>query len=151
MKYHCNHYNRIGHTEDRYKFKYNTWIINNSRSQNNWEQHESQDNISLLANIAKYSQSKNKILSQDDNDSHGFQAKQLQQISYAESLSTQNNNSTGNGETYANATSSSLFHNISINSAYTRPWILDSWAPDHITFNSTLFIQIKSLSIPIIN
>ncbi|XP_075076494.1 uncharacterized protein LOC142163140 [Nicotiana tabacum] len=45
----------------------------------------------------------------------------------------------------------SLFHNASINSAFTKPWILDSGATDHITSDSTLFTQTKSPSVPIVN
>lgn len=61
------------------------------------------------------------------------------------------NNTSGNNDAHANAAGLSLFPNASINSIFTKPWILDSRATDHITFDSTLFTQTESPSIPVVN
>ncbi|KAH0651882.1 hypothetical protein KY284_031794, partial [Solanum tuberosum] len=108
-------------------------------------------NPSHVSNVIYTHQSKNEIHSQDTNGSHGFSAEQLRQIAQAVSLFTQNNSFASNSDSYANAAGLSLFHNVSINSAFTRPWILDSGAIDHITSDSTFFTQTKSPSIPIVN
>lgn len=71
---------------------------------------------------------------------------QIQQLTHALSLL-----SSGNGNTYANAAGSNYFSIPSINSVFTKPWILDNSATNHIVFYSTLFTHTKPLSIPIVN
>ncbi|KAL5780664.1 hypothetical protein ACOSQ2_011401 [Xanthoceras sorbifolium] len=61
------------------------------------------------------------------------------------------NHGAGNKYTYANATGLYPFSNTSINSVFTKPWILDSGATDHITSDSTLLTKTQSSSIPIVN
>lgn len=59
--------------------------------------------------------------------------------------------SSGNGNTYANAAGSNSFSVPSINSVFTKPWILDSGATDHIVSDSTLFTHPKPPSVPVVN
>jgi hypothetical protein len=61
------------------------------------------------------------------------------------------NNSAGNNNTHANAAGLSLFSNASINSVFTKPWILDSGATNHITSDQTILSKTKSSSIPFVN
>ena len=60
------------------------------------------------------------------------------------------NQSSGNNA-YANAVGLSPFSSASINSAFTKPWILDSGATDHLISDPILLIQTKSSSIPVVN
>ncbi|CAL2243333.1 unnamed protein product [Prunus armeniaca] len=57
----------------------------------------------------------------------------------------------GNNNSYANASGLSSSTYVSINSAFTKPWILDSGATDHITSDSTLFTKTESCPMPIVN
>jgi len=68
----------------------------------------------------------------DGNLIQGFTAEQIQQL--AKAVYSLNNNY-GKSEAFINV--AGLFaHNSSINSAFTKPWILDSEATDHITSDS---------------
>jgi len=64
----------------------------------------------------------------EDTVTKGFTAEQIQQL--ANSL---NNN--GKSDTFVSA-ASLLAHNSSINSAFTKPWILDSGATNHFASDS---------------
>ncbi|CAL9007076.1 unnamed protein product, partial [Prunus brigantina] len=57
----------------------------------------------------------------------------------------------GNNNSYANTSGLSSSTDVSINSAFTKPWILDSGATDHITSDSTLFTKTESCPMPIVN
>jgi hypothetical protein len=59
--------------------------------------------------------------------------------------------SSDNSNAYANAAGLASFFNPSINSVFTKPWILDSGATDHITYDSTIFTKVESSQIPIVN
>lgn len=58
------------------------------------------------------------------------------------------NQASGNRNAYANATGVFIFSTTSINYVFTKPWILDSGATDHITFDSTNFTQTECSPIP---
>jgi len=71
----------------------------------------------------------------DGNLVQGFTAKQIQQL--AKVIYSLNNNY-GKSEAFIN--DAGLFaHNSFVNSAFTKPWILDSGATDHITSDSQFF------------
>lgn len=70
----------------------------------------------------------------------GFSTEQLHQLSHALSMISQNHN-VGNKNTYANVIGPSLFSDASINSIFTKPWIMNSGATYHITSDSTLFAK----------
>ncbi|CAL9006827.1 unnamed protein product [Prunus brigantina] len=59
--------------------------------------------------------------------------------------------SSGNSNAYANAVGLASFSIPSINSMFTKPWILDSGATDHITYDPTLFTKTESSQMPIVN
>jgi hypothetical protein len=58
--------------------------------------------------------------------------------------------SSDNSNAYANTAGLAPFFNPSINSVFTKPWILDSGTIDHITYDSIIFIKAES-SLPIVN
>ncbi|KAK3021290.1 hypothetical protein RJ639_047281 [Escallonia herrerae] len=160
LKFHCKYCDRKGHTEDRCKFKNGIWVSNNTGGQGNrhntsqQRQRGSQGNAFNsfhVANTTDSSQSTHGVHSQDTNSSPGLSTDQLQQLAHAFSMMTQNQKSPGNSDAYANATGLSLFQNASINSVFTKPWILDSGATNHITSDPTLFTQTNSSSIPSVN
>ncbi|KAK3019009.1 hypothetical protein RJ639_003617 [Escallonia herrerae] len=136
------------------------WVSNNTGGQGNrhntsqQRQRGSQGNAFNsfhVANTTDSSQSTHGVHSQDTNSSPGLSTYQLQQLAHALSTMTQNQKSPGNSDAYANAAGLSLFQNASINSVFTKPWILDSGATDHITSDPTLFTQTNSSSIPSVN
>ncbi|KAK3042543.1 hypothetical protein RJ639_000267 [Escallonia herrerae] len=160
LKFHCKYCDRKGHTEDRCKFKNGIWVSNNTGGQGNrhntsqQRQRGSQGNAFNsfhVANTTDSSQSTHGVHSQDTNSSPGLSTYQLQQLAHALFMMTQNQKSPGNSDAYANAASLSLFQNASINSVFTKLWILDSGATDHITSDPTLFTQTNSSSIPSVN
>lgn len=61
------------------------------------------------------------------------------------------NHASGNNNAYANVAGMFSSSNSSINSTFTKPWILDSGATDHIISDPTLLTQTKPLPIPIVN
>ena len=83
-------------------------------------------------------------LPHDNNESdrnlvQGFTAEQIQQL--VKVVYSLNNNSKSEG--FINVVG--LFaHNSSINSAFTKPWILDSGATDHIASDSQFFTHTSS-------
>ena len=79
-----------------------------------------------------------------------FSIKQIQQLSHALSMISTNQN-VGNKNVYANTTCLSPFLDGSINSVFTKPWILGSRATDHMTSDSALFTKTQSSSIPTVN
>ena len=84
-------------------------------------------NSLLAANATESSQSTHGVNSQDNNwlnSTHGLSADQLQQIARALSMMT-SNHTNGNSNAYANAACMSLFSNASINSVFTKHWILE--------------------------
>jgi len=75
----------------------------------------------------------------------GFSAEQIQKL--AKAIYSLNN---GKSDTFVSSTS--LFaHNSSSNSAFTKPWILDSGANDHIASDSQFFTHTSSSFIPNVN
>lgn len=155
LKFHCNYCDKKGHTEDRCKFKNGTWASNKSNNQNGQQpSRRGQGNLHNTfpsANAMDSSQTSHGIHTQENNSSsHGLFTSQLQQIAHTLSMITQTN-ATGNVGAYANAAGSYLFPNISINSVFSKPWILDTGATDHIASDSTLFTKIETPSIPIVN
>ncbi|CAL9025887.1 unnamed protein product, partial [Prunus brigantina] len=84
------------------------------------------------------------------NPSNGPSAKELQQPAHAMSIMNANR-VFGNNNSFANALGLSSSTNVSINSAFTKPWILDSGATDHITSDSTLFTKTESCPMRIVN
>ncbi|KAK3008274.1 hypothetical protein RJ639_014960 [Escallonia herrerae] len=160
LKFHCKYCDRKGHTEDRCKFKNGMWVSNNTGGQGNRHNTSQQRqcgsqgnafNSFHVANTTDSSQSTHGVHSQDTNSSPGLSTDQLQQLAHALSMMTQNHKSPGNSDAYANAAGLSLFQNASINYVFTKPWILDSGATDHITSDPTLFTQTNSSSIPSVN
>ncbi|KAK2973562.1 hypothetical protein RJ640_003132 [Escallonia rubra] len=157
LKFHCKYYDRKGHTEDICKFKNGTWVSNNTGDQGNrhntsqQRQNGFQGNAFHVANTTDSSQSTHGVHSQDTNSSPGLSTDQLQQLAHALSMMTQNQKSPGNSDAYANAAGLSLSQNALNNSVFTKPWILDSGATDHITSDPTLFTQMNSSSIPYVN
>ncbi|KAK2967943.1 hypothetical protein RJ640_029935 [Escallonia rubra] len=157
LKFHCKYCDRKGHTEDRCKFKNGTWVSNNTGGQGNrhntsqQRQRGFQGNAFHVANTTDSSQSTHGVHSQDTNSSPGLSTDQLQQLAHALSMMTQNQKSPGNSDAYANAAGLSLSQNALNNYVFTKPWILDSGATDHITSDPTLFTQMNSSSIPSVN
>ena len=81
---------------------------------------------------------------------HGLSTKQLQQIACALSMMSADDTSLVI-KMLMQMLQVCLFSNASSNFVFTKPWILDSGAIDHITFDSTLFTQTESPLIPIVN
>ena len=82
----------------------------------------------------------------DGNLVQGFAAEQIQLLTKA--IYSLNNN--GKSDTFMNA--AGLFaHKSSINSAFTKPWILDSGKTNHIASDSQFFTHTSSLFIPNVN
>jgi hypothetical protein len=61
------------------------------------------------------------------------------------------NCASGNHNVYANTPGLFSVFVPSVNSIFTKPWILDSGATDHITYDSTLFTKTNSSPTPIVN
>ena len=70
----------------------------------------------------------------DRNFVQGFTFEQIQQL--AKTIYSLNNN--GKSDTFVSA-EGLLAHNSFINSAFTKPWILDSGATNHFASNSQFF------------
>jgi len=82
----------------------------------------------------------------DRNLVQGFNAEQIQQL--AKTIYSLNNN--GKSDTFVS--SAGLFAlNFSSNSAFTKPWILDSGATDHIAYDSQFFTHTSSTFILNVN
>lgn len=148
LKFHCSFCNKKGHTEDRCRFKNGTWGSSNmgnqssNANQSQQRQHgprSAASRSSPAANAAESSQSALEL-----------SAEQIQQLARALSMISSNNNA-GNNNTHANAAGLSLFSNASINSVFTKPWILDSGATNHITSDHTILSKTKSSIIPFVN
>ena len=60
------------------------------------------------------------------------------------------NHAIGNSNVHTNAAGLFTFLNASINSTFTKPWILDNRSTNHIISNPIVFTQIKPSSIPIV-
>lgn len=61
------------------------------------------------------------------------------------------NHAFDNSNAYANVVGLFSSSNTSINSTFTRPWILDSGITNHIISNPTLLAQAKPSPISIVN
>jgi len=75
----------------------------------------------------------------DRNLVQDFRAEQIQQLTKA--IYSLNNN--GKSDTFVSSTVL-LAHNSSSNSTFTKPWILDSGATDHIASDSQFFTHTSS-------
>ena len=82
----------------------------------------------------------------DRNLVQGFNAEQIQQL--AKAIYSLNNN--GKSDTFVSS-AGLLAHNFSSNSAFTKSWILDSRATDHIAFDSQFFTHTSSSFIQNVN
>lgn len=142
LKFYCKFCNKRGHIKDRCKFKNGTWNSNNlatPRNRNNQSQQHGSHPF-YAANAIESSQTMRGVSSQDNNSlnaTHGFTADQLQQLALALSQMTPNH-TTSNDNAYVNAACMFSSSNA-INFVFTKPWILDSGATNHITTDSNLF------------
>ncbi|XP_073119563.1 uncharacterized protein [Henckelia pumila] len=160
LKYYCKHCDKRGHTEDRCKYKNGTWtpnIVGNRQGQSQ-QQRGPRKNTFPTTNATCYltrgvhPNDSSKISQSIDptNILQVFLTEQLQQLSRA--LSTMNpHHNTGNKDSFANAIGLAPFFDVSINSVFTKPWILDSGATDHITSDSSLFTTTQPTPVPIVN
>jgi len=82
----------------------------------------------------------------DRNLVQGFTADQIQQL--AKAVCSLKNN--GKSDTFISA-AGLLAHNSSINSTFTKPWILDSRASNHFASDSQFFTHTSSSFIPNVN
>jgi len=82
----------------------------------------------------------------DRNLVQGFSAEQIQQL--AKAIYLLNNN--GKSDMFVSS-AGLLAHNSSSNSAFTKPWILDSVATDHIASDSQFFTHTSSSFISNVN
>jgi len=145
LKFHCVLCNKDGHTEDHCKVKngtYNTGTQTNKHNQSQQRQQGPRSSASRTFSAANTADSSQTALE--------LSAEQLQQLARALNMMS-SNNTAGNSNAYANAAGLSLFSNASINFVFTKPWILDSGATDHITSNSTFLFKTKFSSIPSVN
>jgi len=128
-----------------YRIKNGTWNSNGR----NGKQQQSKNNPKgsySSTNMADSSSLPHDSNKSDGNLVQGFTAEQIQQL--AKAFYSLNNNY-GKSEAFINA--AGLFaHNSSINSAFTKPWILDS-RTNHITFDSQFFTHTSSSFIPNVN
>jgi len=170
LKFRCNYCDRRGHTEDRCKFKNGTWVPNNTGTQASRHNQSKQQRQGSKGNTnprgsfpAAHAVD---IAPVHRGQSHGFSApsqlasqsnllneisaEQLQQLAQAVSMIS-STHSSDNSNAYANAAGLASFFNPSINSVFTKPWILDSGATDHITYDSIIFTKAESSQIPIVN
>ncbi|XP_068319168.1 uncharacterized protein [Pyrus communis] len=157
LKYHCSFCDKRGHTEDRCKIKNGTWVPNPNGGHGNKtgrKQRPQGGSFSRPAAHAAETTSSPQRPSMpqpthppaSSNPLSALSADQIQQLTHALSLL-----SSGNGNTYANAAGPNSFSITSINSVFTKPWILDSGATDHIVSDSTLFSNTKPPSLPVVN
>jgi hypothetical protein len=170
LKFRCNYCDKRGHTEDRCKFNNGTWVPNNTGTQASRHNQSKQQCQGSKGNTnprgsfpAAHAVD---IAPVHRGQSHGFSApsqlasqsnllneistEQLQQLAQAVSMIS-STHSSDNSNAYANAAGLASFFNPSINSVFTKPWILDSGATDHITYDSTIFTKAESSQIPIVN
>lgn len=145
LKFYCDFCNKNGHTEDRCRIKngtYNTGTQSNKHIQSQQRQQGPRSTAPRTFSAANAADSSKNALE--------LSAEQLQQLARALNMMSPNNTS-GNSNAHANAAGLSLFSNASINSVFTKPWILDSGATDHITSDSTFLSETKFPSIPSVN
>jgi len=92
--------------------------------------------------------SEKELISNESNRNlvQGFSAEQIQQL--AKSIYSLNNN--GKSDTFVSS-AGLLAHNSSPNYAFTKPWILDSGATDHIASDSQFFTRTPSSFISNVN
>jgi hypothetical protein len=81
---------------------------------------------------------------------HGLSTEQLQQLAQAVSMIS-STHSSDNSNAYVNVIGLASFFILSINYVFTKPWILDNGATDHITCDSTLFTKTESSQIHTVN
>ena len=130
LKFHCTYCDRRGHTEDRCRIKNGTWNSNGRNDQQQRIKNNPKSSYSSATNMADSSS-----LPHDSNESNGnfvqgFTAEQIQQLAKAVySLNMVKS------EVSINVVAGIFAHNSSINSAFTKPWILDSGATEPITLH----------------
>ena len=143
LKFHCIYCDKRGHTEDRCRIKNGTWNSNGRHGQQQRIKNNPKSSHSSATNMVDSSS-----LPHDSNESdiQGFTVEQIHQL--AKVVYSLNNN--GKSEAFINATG--LFvHNSSINSAFTKAWILDNGATDHIASDSQFFTHTSSSFISNVN
>ncbi|XP_020411497.1 uncharacterized protein LOC109946852 [Prunus persica] len=160
LKFHCKYCDRRGHTEDRCKFKNGAWVPNDTGIQGNRHNQSKQQRQGSRGHInsrgsfptahaadtapsheaQSYGFSAPTQPASQSNPLHGFSAEQLQELAHAVSMMS-STHSSGNSNAYANAAGLASFSIPSINSVFTKPWILDSGATDHITYDPRLFTK----------
>ncbi|XP_068483312.1 uncharacterized protein [Phaseolus vulgaris] len=146
LKFHCIYRDKRGHTEDRCRIKNGTWNSNGRHGQQQRIKNNPKSSHSSATNMANSSSLPHDSNESDRNLVQGFTAEQIQQL--AKAIYSLNNN--GKSEVFINA--AGLFaRNSSINSAFTKPWILDSGATDHIASDSQFFTHTSSSFIPNVN
>lgn len=147
IKFYCKYCDKKGYIEDRCKYKDKTWVFNNTQTQNFFFAVNATDfsqftyegylgDTSTPAYISNSTDSSNN----SSKSLHGLSIEQLQQLAHAISMINQNHAS-DNSNVYANVAGLSTFFNASANFVFTKPWILDSGAIDHIIYDSTFLLN----------
>lgn len=157
LKYYCTFCDKRGHTDDRCRNKRNGG--HQGSKQYNKSQQKRGGNPRSSFHAANAADAGPVFLPQESqastsaplpNPLHSLSPEQLQQLAQAIStMATQN--ASGNNNAFANAAGLPPSSNVSINSIFTQPWILDSGATDHITSDPTLFTKTNTTSLPIVN
>ena len=133
LKFHCKFCDKRGHTEDRCRQKNNSERAVQVNQRNNRGYRSS-------ANMADVSQLN--IEEESPNSIPNFSSKQLQQI--AQVLSALNHRPSGNSDSYINVAVLFPVSALSINSASSNSWILDSGATDHIVSKASVMTEPKA-------
>ena len=154
LKYYCSYCDKRGHSDSRCRYKRNGGNTgpkhNNKPQQQRGGNSRNSFHTANAADTGLLPTPQETQASTSANPLDGLTREQLQQFAQTFAMMAAQN-APGNKNAFANAAGLSHCPTVSINSAFSQPWILDSGATDHITSDSTLFTKTSPTSLPIVN